>query len=71
MASNHIIRELDKLIEWRRKPTKLRVDNGPEFVLAAMELWAEKKLTLKFIQKESRTKMVTSNGSIEPTGKRF
>jgi putative transposase len=36
------------LIEWRGKPAKLRVDNGPEFISAAMELWAEKKkLTLK------------------------
>ena len=52
LTSHRIIRELDKLIEWRGKPAKLRVDNGPEFVSAAMELWAEKnKLTLKFIQK--------------------
>jgi putative transposase len=52
LTSHRIIRELDKLIEWRGKPAKLRVDNGPEFISAAMELWAEKrKLTLKFIQK--------------------
>lgn len=52
LTSHRIIRELDRLIEWRGKPAKLRVDNGPEFISAAMELWTEKrKLTLKFIQK--------------------
>jgi putative transposase len=52
LTSQRIIRELNTLIEWRGKPVKLRVDNGPEFVSAAMELWAEQnKIQLKFIQK--------------------
>lgn len=32
LTSERVIRELDKLIEWRGKPSALRVDNGPEFV---------------------------------------
>jgi putative transposase len=52
LTSQRIIRELNKLIEWRGKPLKLRVDNGPEFISAAMELWAENnKIKLTFIQK--------------------
>jgi len=31
ITSKRVIRELDKLIEWRGKPERLRVDNGPEF----------------------------------------
>jgi putative transposase len=43
---------LDKLIDWRGRPQKIRVDNGPEFIANAMQVWAiENKIELKFIQK--------------------
>lgn len=32
LTSERVIRELDKLIEWRAKPECLRLDNGPEFI---------------------------------------
>lgn len=52
LTSSRITRELDKLIEWRGQPERIRVDNGPEFIAQAMELWAEKKgIKLQFIQK--------------------
>lgn len=52
LTSRRVIRELDKLIDWRGKPEKIRVDNGPEFVAEAMREWAEKReIELKFIQK--------------------
>ena len=52
LTSLRIIRELNRLIEWRGKPIKLRVDNGPEFVSQAMEDWAAtNKIQLTFIQK--------------------
>jgi len=34
LSSRRIIRELDRLIEWRGAPEVLRVDNGPEFTSA-------------------------------------
>jgi putative transposase len=52
LTSPRIIRELNRLIEWRGKPEKLRVDNGPEFIAQAMEDWAkDNKIELQFIQK--------------------
>lgn len=52
LTSQRVIRELERLIDWRGKPEKLRVDNGPEFIAQAMESWAvEKGIELKFIQK--------------------
>ncbi|WP_260393905.1 DDE-type integrase/transposase/recombinase, partial [Empedobacter stercoris] len=32
LPSAKVISELEKLIEWRGKPEKIRVDNGPEFI---------------------------------------
>lgn len=50
--SKRVIRELDRLVEWRGKPQRLRVDNGPEFVAQAMKDWCEgRKIDLKYIQK--------------------
>lgn len=52
LTSKRVIRELEKLIEWRGKPLKLRVDNGPEFIADAMENWTNaNSIELKFIQK--------------------
>jgi len=52
LTSQRVIRELEKLIEWRGKPEKIRVDNGPEFIAGALELWTKaKNIELKFIQK--------------------
>jgi len=50
--SKRVIRELEKLIEWRGKPAYLRVDNGPEFIAHSLHMWCESKaIGLKFIQK--------------------
>ena len=37
-----VIRTLDRVIEWRGKPDTIRVDNGPEYVSATLQLWAPK-----------------------------
>lgn len=51
ISSARVIRELDKLLEWRGKPGQIRVDNGPEFLAHSLELWcAEHGTVLKFIQ---------------------
>lgn len=52
ITSKRVIRELEKLMEWRGKPTHIRVDNGPEFIAQDMERWAESNsIELKFIPK--------------------
>lgn len=52
IRAQYVTRELDKLIEWRGKPERLRVDNGPEFIAQEMELWAERNgIHLQFIKK--------------------
>ena len=54
--------KLEKLIEWRGKPSHIRVDNGPEFIAHAMALWAESNsIDLKFITKGKPHK----NGYVE------
>jgi putative transposase len=50
--SKRVVRELDRLIEWRGRPKRLRVDNGPEFVARAVRDWCDSNaIELKFIQK--------------------
>jgi putative transposase len=68
LTSLRVIRELDKLIEWRGKPERLRADNGPEFIAQAMEDWSkEHHIELTFIQKGSLIRMDTSKDSTELT----
>jgi putative transposase len=50
ITSRRVIRELEKLIDWRGKPSHIRVDNDPEFIAEAMANWAESNsIDLKFI----------------------
>jgi putative transposase len=52
IRAQYVTRELDRLIEWRGKPERLRVDNGPEFIAQEMEQWAERNgIELTFIEK--------------------
>lgn len=45
------IRSLERLIEWRGRPLNICVDNGPENVSAARQLWASKHgIGLAYIQ---------------------
>jgi putative transposase len=46
-----IIRVLERAIAWRGYPDKLRMDNGPEFISAALAEWAENHgIQLEFIK---------------------
>jgi putative transposase len=46
-----VIRTLERIIEQRGKPKKLRCDNGPEYISGALQNWAKKqKITLEYIQ---------------------
>ena len=54
LNSQRVIRELERLISWRGAPDRIRVDNGPEFISAALELWCKdpaRDIDLQFIQK--------------------
>lgn len=37
-----MIRALDELVELRGAPRRLRLDNGPEFISAALRQWADR-----------------------------
>jgi putative transposase len=46
-----VIRVLEQIIEERGKPMRLRMDNGPEFISAAFEIWCkENGIELQYIQ---------------------
>lgn len=66
--SRRVIDELEKLAQWRGLPTKIRVDNGPEFIAHKLELWCnEHGVQLQFIQKGKPTQ----NGFIERFNRSF
>ncbi len=51
LASQRVIRTLNRIIEWRGKPLAIRCDNGPEYISLKMATWAtEKKIELRFIE---------------------
>ncbi len=43
LPAARVIRTLERIAVWRGYPTKLRLDNGPEFVALALAEWAERK----------------------------
>ena len=68
MPSKRVVRELSRLIEWRGKPERIRVDIGPEFVSGVLRKWCENhEIELKFIQKGKPTQ----NGYIERFNRTF
>jgi putative transposase len=51
LPASRVIRTLERIAAWRGYPSKLRLDNGPEFVALALAEWAERKgITLDFIE---------------------
>lgn len=51
LPSAKVISGLEQLIEWRGKPEKIRVDNGPEFIAQKMKDWCSfQGIELQFIQ---------------------
>jgi putative transposase len=43
LPSQRVIRALDELVEVRGAPRRLRLDNGPEFISAALKQWAKQR----------------------------
>lgn len=51
LPASRVIRELDQLLDWRGKPDKIRVDNGPEFIAEKLKRWCKKEgIELSYIQ---------------------
>lgn len=51
LPAQRVIRVLERVIAWRGYPSKLRMDNGPEFISTALAEWAEcHQVQLDFIQ---------------------
>ena len=51
LPAERVVRVLDQVTDWRGRPGRIRVDNGPEFISLALGLWCEEKgITLQFIQ---------------------
>ena len=51
LPSAKVIARLEELTEWRGKPEKIRVDNGPEFIAEKLKSWcAFQGIELHFIQ---------------------
>lgn len=42
LPSGRVVRALEELVEVRGAPRRLRLDNGPEFISAALACWAER-----------------------------
>ena len=42
LPSSRVIRKLEQIIEWRGKPTMIRVGNGPEYISGELLSWATK-----------------------------
>ena len=43
LPTERVIRGLERIIEWRGKPARIRVDNGPEYISGKLRDWAEKQ----------------------------
>lgn len=41
LPSERVVRTLNQIIAWRGKPLAIRVDNGPEYISAKLQNWAE------------------------------
>ena len=51
LPAPRVIRVLERIVAWRGYPSKLRMDNGPEFISAALAEWAEDHdIALEFIK---------------------
>jgi putative transposase len=51
LPAERVVRSLNQIMEWRGKPTTIRVDNGPEYISGKLMAWAEKHgIHIEYIQ---------------------
>ncbi len=43
LPTERVIRNLNRIIEWRGKPDVIRVDNGPEYINGKLMEWAARR----------------------------
>jgi len=43
LPAERVVRVLEQLLDWRGKPTHIRMDNGPELISQRLESWAKDK----------------------------
>ncbi len=43
LPAERVVRVLEQLLDWRGKPTQIRMDNGPELISRRLESWAQEK----------------------------
>jgi len=43
LPAERVVRVLEQLLDWRGKPTQIRMDNGPELISQRLESWAQEK----------------------------
>ncbi len=66
LPAERVIRTLNRIIEWRGKPTSIRVDNGPEYINGKLLAWAEKHHIS--IRRENPSRMPMSSVTTGPCG---
>ncbi len=70
ITCERVITELDRVIQWRGVPSRIRVDNGPEFIAQALSEYCERPdraIELVFIQKGKPSQ----NGYVERFNRTF
>jgi len=51
LPADRVTRVLQQVVDWRGKPKRIRVDNGPEFISTKLGMWCEEHgIKLQFIQ---------------------
>lgn len=51
LPAARVIRALDRIIEWRGRPSVIRCDNGPEYISGVLLAWAEtRRIRIEHIQ---------------------
>ena len=51
LPSARVVSELEQLIDWRGKPERIRVDNGPEFIAGKLKDWCSNNgIVIQYIQ---------------------
>jgi putative transposase len=43
LPAERVVKVLEQLLDWRGKPTHIRMDNGPELISQRLESWAQEK----------------------------
>ena len=78
LPAERVVRVLEQLLDWRGKPSSIRMDNGPELISQRLAAWArEQHIELAHIQPGkpahivpmSFGRMLTSNASTGPFAK--